>query len=164
MSMTDAEFDVFLDNAHKELAKKQEGLIADYDLGSHRRWMYETENSYIQFFDSYDRLVLEADIIDIGSFSPGNNTWKWAWAYESITEANKTESLRLKELEEITDLVVFGAAEPVEADEYMAWDLAAMAVKFLGAHGCYRAHSSKRNVNMFFAIMNLRKIEPSSAE
>jgi hypothetical protein len=65
----------------------------------------------------------------------------------------KEESLRFKELEEMTDLIVFGEKEPFEADEYLAWELAAMAVKHVDALGCYRAFSSARNVNMFFAIM-----------
>lgn len=163
MSMTDAEFDVFLGSAHQELAAKQEKLMTDYGLGSHKRWMYETENSFIQFFDEQDKLVLQADIIDIGSYSPVQKTWKWAWAYDSITPQNKLASEQLKELEEVTDLVVFGAGEPVEADEYMSWDLAAMSVKFLEARGCYRAFSSKRNVYMFFAITQLQDFKSTPA-
>lgn len=150
--MNDNEFELFLTSATEELKNKQDTLTKIYGFGSHKRWMFENDKAKLQFFNHDDQLVIEADIIDIGSYSPSASTWKWAWAYESITPQLKADSLRIKELEDITDLVVFGNKEPFEADEYLAWELAAMAVKHLNALGCYRAFSSARNVNMFFAI------------
>jgi hypothetical protein len=154
--MNDQDFELFLTSATEELKTKQASLTERYGLGSHKRWMYETDKAMLQFFNQQDQLVLEADIIDIGSFSPGNSTWKWAWAYENISPTMKEQSLRVKQLEELTDLVIFGENKAVDADEYLAWELAAMAVKYLNAQGCYRAFSSARNVYMFFAITNLR--------
>jgi hypothetical protein len=151
--MNDNEFEVFLTSANSELKTKQAQLVEEYGFGSHKRWMYENDKNILQFFNADDSLALEAQIIDIGSYSPSASTWKWAWAYENISPAMKEESLRFKELEEMTDLIVFGEKEPFEADEYLAWELAAMAVKHVDALGCYRAFSSARNVNMFFAIM-----------
>lgn len=150
--MNDDEFELFLTSANAELKEKQANLTQTYGFGSHKRWMFENDKAKLQFFNSDDKLVLEADIIDIGSYSPAAKTWKWAWAYESINPILKADSVRIKELAEITDLVVFGEEEPFEADEYLAWELAAMSVKHLAAIGCYRAFSSARNVNMFFAI------------
>jgi len=156
--MNDEEFELFLTSATNELKEKQAHLTSAYGFGSHKRWMFENDKAKLQFFDQNDQLVIEADIIDIGSYSPNAETWKWAWAYDSINPVLKAESLRIKELEEITDLVVFGETEPFEADEYLAWELAAMAVKHLNAMGCYRAFSSARNVSMFFAITEARII------
>ena len=158
--MNDDEFDRFLSNASEELKAKQEILTKTYGFGTHKRWMFENDKAKLQFFNQDDQLVIEADIIDIGSYSPSAGTWKWAWAYDAIAPALKADSLRIKELEEVTDLVIFGDKEPVAADEYLAWDLAAMAVKHLGALGCYRAFSSARNVNMFFAITGVQVIKP----
>lgn len=156
--MNDNEFELFLTSANAELKEKQAHLTASYGFGSHKRWMFETDIGKLQFFNQDDKLVIEADIIDIGSYSPSAATWKWAWAYESINPVLKVDSLRIKELEEITDLVIFGEKQPFEADEYLAWELAAMAVKHLNAMGCYRAFSSARNVNMFFAITEIKVI------
>jgi hypothetical protein len=150
--MNDEEFELFLTCANAELKAKQAQLTESYGFGSHKRWMFENDKAKLQFFNAGDTLAIEADIIDIGSYSPSASTWKWAWAYESINPVLKADSLRIKELEEITDLVIFGEKEPFDADEYLAWELAAMAVKHLNAMGCYRAFSSARNVNMFFAI------------
>ena len=151
--MNDDEFELFLTSANAELKEKQAFLTDTYGLGRHKRWMFENDKATLQFFNHDNQLVIEADIIDIGSYSPSASTWKWAWAYESIDPTRKADSLRIKELEDITDLIVFGEKDPFEADEYLAWELAAMAVKHLDALGCYRAFSSARNVNMFFAIM-----------
>jgi len=156
--MKDEEFEVFLTTATAELKEKQAHLTAAYGFGSHKRWMFENDKAKLQFFNQNDQLVIEADIIDIGSYSPTNSTWKWAWAYDSINPVLKLDSLRIKELEDITDLTIFGEKEPVEADEYLAWELAAMAVKHLNAMGCYRAFSSARNVNMFFAITEVKTL------
>ena len=156
--MNDDEFELFSTAATTELKEKQAHLTQSYGFGSHKRWMFENDKAKLQFFDHDDKLVIEADIIDIGSYSPSASTWKWAWAYESINPALKAESLRIKELEEITDLTIFGEKEPVEADEYLAWELSAMAVKHLNAIGCYRAFSSARNVQMFFAITEIKVI------
>jgi len=157
--MNDDDFELFLTSANDELKEKQAHLTATYGFGSHKRWMFENDKAKLQFFNQDDKLVIEADIIDIGSYSPSASTWKWAWAYESINPVLKNDSLRIKELEEITDLVIFGEKEPVEADEYLAWELAAMAVKHLNAMGCYRAFSSARNVQMFFAIMEIKVLD-----
>ena len=154
--MNDAEFESFLTSASEELKEKQAHLTKSYGFGSHKRWMFENDKGKLQFFDHDDKLVIEADIIDIGSYSPSASTWKWAWAYDSINPALKVDSLRIKELEDVTDLVIFGESKPVDADEYLAWELAAMAVKHLNAMGCYRAFSSARNVQMFFAITEIK--------
>jgi len=156
--MNDDEFEFFLTSANAELKEKQTHLTETYGFGSHKRWMFENDKGKLQFFNQDDQLVIEADIINIGSFSPSASTWKWAWAYESINVELKADSMRIKELEDITDLVVFGEQEPFEADEYLAWELAAMAVKHLDAMGCYRAFSSARNVSMFFAITAIKVI------
>ncbi len=156
--MNDQDFELFLTTATAELKEKQAHLTSAYGFGSHKRWMFENDKAKLQFFNQENQLVIEADIIDIGSYSPANNTWKWAWAYESIDPVLKADSLRIKELEEVTDATIFGEQEPVESDEYLAWELAAMAVKHLNAMGCYRAFSSARNVNMFFAITEVKVI------
>ena len=154
--MNDEEFETFLTAANEEIKVKQEILTKTYGFGTHQRLMFENDKAKLQFFNHDDKLVIEADIIDVGSYSPCANTWKWAWAYENINPTLKADALRIKELEEITDLVVFGEDKPFEADEYFAWELTAMAVKHLNALGCYRAFSSARNVYLFFAIMEVQ--------
>ena len=156
--MNDDDFELFLTSATEELKLKQAALTETFGFGSHKRWMFEVDKAILQFFNHDNQLVINANIIDIGSYSPNTETWKWAWAYDNINPKMKEDSLRIKELEDITDLEVFGKNEPVEADDYLAWELAAMSVKHLNALGCYKAFSSARNVHMFFAITSIEVV------
>lgn len=156
--MTDEQFDAFVNAAREELQKKQDNLIQEQRMGSFARWQYDQETEKLQFFDEKDRLGLEADFIDIGTYSPVSVTWMWAWANESTLPAFRKKAEKLKELEAITGLAVFGTEDsvPLEGEE-MAWELAAMAVKHLGAQACYRVPSSKEGgPTMFLALTDIR--------
>ncbi len=158
--MTGEEFDNFVNAANEELEEKQDQLGEKHGLGSFARWHFNQETSLLQFFDKKDRLAVEADVIDIGSYSPKSNTWKWAWSNESVLPPLREKSARLKELEGVTGIALFSqeAAFEVE-DEAMAWELAAIAVKHLGAIGVYRVPSSSGGPHGFLAITSIRKMQ-----
>ena len=157
--MNEEEFGVFLEDANRELHEKQEALKTTYGFGTYSRWWFEQENERLQFFDKEDKLCMEADIVDIGSFSPKSNTWLWAWANVSVLPALRAKAEKLKDLEEITSYELFGNANTFEVDEPMAWEFTALAVKHLQAKGCYRAPSSDGNHHSFLAIMELRRVQ-----
>jgi hypothetical protein len=141
--MTDEEFDAFLNQANDQLREKQARLSRDYALGGMKRWSFEQQTAVLQFFDQHDRLAVEAQVIDVGSFSPKSNSWKWAWSNASLLPGLRQKAESLKALQDITGLDLFGK-EPAFSinDEVMAWELAAIAVMHLQAMGCYRAPSS----------------------
>jgi len=159
--MTDAEFQGFLDAATAELQEKQEKLIADYGLDDASTWGFDQATEKLQFFDEQKRMVVEAEVIDAGSYSPKSITWKWAWSNESVLPELRKKAERLKELTAITGAELFGEPLAFEIDdENMAWELTAMAAKHLGALGCYRAPSKKEEGPVIFLlIMKIRKIE-----
>jgi hypothetical protein len=155
--MTNEEFEEYLSNAHRELNEKQERLRLDYDIGSLPRWWFDQDTEQLQFHDSAGNVAIVANVIPIGSFSPNSNTWKWAWCNESLTSSLRKKSLPLKQLESITGFKVFVSEEPCKADEYIAWELAALGVMHLKAMGCYRAPSSN-GLQSFLAITTMRKV------
>jgi len=73
------EFDAFLEQAVSELKRKQDTLRAEYGMGEYARWWFDQEKETIQFIDHAERVGLEVEFIDIGSFSRKSRTWKWAW-------------------------------------------------------------------------------------
>jgi Family of unknown function (DUF6882) len=156
--MTDQEFEIFLQDANDELKKKQAALSRDYALGEMKRWWFERQTAKLQFIDSHDQLAVEADVIDIGSYSPKSNSWKWAWGNASILPELRQKAEPLKRLQDITGLDLFGNANAFSVnDEAMAWELTAMAVKYIQAMGCYRAPSSStEGPHTFLAIMGIR--------
>ena len=158
--MTDSEFEAFLANANEELCHKQDLLGERYGLGKYSRWWFEQATEKLQFFDEADNLAIEADVIDIGSYSEKSNTWKWAWSNSSVLPSLREKAQILKQLEDTTGVELFGHEHTFEIeDEAMAWELAAMAVKHLGAIGCYRAPSSSDGPTMFLAIMSAWKVD-----
>ena len=156
--MTDEEFEDFLSSATEELSKKQDFLQEQYGLGTLGRWWFDQTTETLQFFDEADNLVIEADVVDIGSYSSKSNTWKWAWGNTSVLPGLRKKVERLKELEDLTGFEIFGYEHAFEIeDEAMAWELAAISVKHLGALGCYRAPSTG-GPTTFLAITNIWRI------
>lgn len=159
IAMTDEEFGVFLAEANDELADKQRVLAADYGLGSCSRWWADQETSLIQFFDAADKMVLQSEFVPIGTYSPLSNTWLWAWANVTTLPRQREKAEKLRELTGLTGFTLFEDADTFEVDEPMAWELAAVSVKHLGAKGCYRAPSSDGSNFGFLALVSLQVVQ-----
>jgi hypothetical protein len=157
--MTDEEFGAFLAEANSELAEKQVELSSKHGLGAFRRWWSDQETSLIRLFDAADRIVLEAEFVPIGTFSPLSDTWLWAWANVTTLPQQREKAEKLKELAGLTGFALFEDADTFKVDEAMAWELAAVSVKHLGAKGCYRAPSSDRSNFSFLALMKLQIVQ-----
>ena len=155
--MTDEEFEELLSSAMEELNEKQDFLKGQYALGTWSRWWFDQRTEKLQFFDEADDLVIESDVLEIGSNSSKSNTWKWAWANKSVLPGLRKKAEPLKELEDITGMEIFGYEAAFELeDEAMAWELVAFSVRHLGALGCYRAPSDGPAI--FLAITNVRTL------
>lgn len=155
--MTDNEFGELLARASDELAKKQSRMQADFEIGSLPRWWFDQDEEKLQFLDTVGNITVESVVVPIGSHSPASNTWKWAWSNESFLAPLRSKALPLKQLEELTGFELFAAEDAFEADEHMAWELAALGVMHLKAEACYKAPSSS-GPHTFLAITSLRKV------
>jgi hypothetical protein len=153
--MTDAEFDRFVAESMEALERKQAEIGERFGLGSWARWDYDLSTERLRFSDADGECRVEATAIEVGSFSTKSNTWKWAWANQSIPERSRAKSVRLRELFDTTGFEVF-QLEAFEADEQMAWELAAMAVAHLSALGCYRGPAG--HLHVFLAIESIRAL------
>ena len=158
--MTESEFESFLAVANEELRYRQDSLKTQYRIGSFARWWYEQATAKLQFFNQANQIVLEADIIHVGSYSAKSNTWKWGWSNDSVLPCLRQKTETLKELESITGYDLFGSEAAFEVeDESQAWELTAIAVKHLGAIGCYRAPSSEEGgPATFLAITSIQQV------
>lgn len=155
--MTDQEFGELLARASDELAKKQSWMQSTYEIGSLPRWWFDQDAERLQFLDTTGNVIVEATVVPLGSHSPISNTWKWAWSNESFLAPFRSKALPLKQLEAITGFELFAAEDAFEADEHMAWELAALGVMHLKAESCYKAPSSN-GPHTFLAITSLRKV------
>ena len=88
-----------------------------------------------------------------------SSTWLWAWANVTTLPRQREKAAKLKELGGLTGFALFDDADTFEVDEPMAWELAAVSVKHLGARGCYRAPSSDGSNFGFLALINLQTVQ-----
>ena len=135
--MNEAEFQDFLADAVESLQAKNDLLAQRHRIGHCARWDHDGDLEQLTFSNPGDADVLVAETTDIGSYSLKTNTWLWAWANESNTDAARTKASRLKKLFDITGMRIFTDAH-FDCHEYLAWELAAVSVQHLGGIGCYR--------------------------
>lgn len=157
--MSEHTFESLRETAMAALMIKQEQLHRDYGLGAMARWWLDQETATVQFFDEGNRLAVEAQIINIGSFASRNSSWMWAWSNPTVPTALREKALPLKQLQTLPGAECFGAEEAIPLDdEAMAWELAAVAVHNLNALGCYRAPTPPDGPTIFLAITELKLI------
>lgn len=135
--MTDDEFDTFVEQAVEQLQRKQDQLTESNRLGTYPDFWFQQETGTLQFKESDGTVALEATIIPIGSFSTRSMTWQWSWANQSVIGPLREKAESLKGLFDLTGINIF-QTPTFEADEEMAWELAAMSVRYLESLGCYR--------------------------
>lgn len=159
--MTDDEFEAFLVQATDQLRVKQQQLTESNGLGTYPTFWFDQETGLLQFKDSSGQVRVEATVIPIGSFSTASNTWKWSWANESVLGPLREKAESLKGLYELTGMNIFEM--PVfEADEPMAWEVAAMSVRYLESLGVYRMPMRGGELMIFVAIESIGAAERGS--
>jgi hypothetical protein len=154
--MTDAQFDAFVASAVSELKAKQETLSERWGLGRFARYLFEQSTASLQFFDATGLERVRATVIPLGSYASRSRTWQWAWANESFLEPLRASAGALRNLHGVTGFPVF-AAPTFNADADMAGEISAMAVKHLGALGCYRAPAATSD--LYLAIMQIAEVQ-----
>jgi hypothetical protein len=155
IKMEDADFDAFIARTTQELRSKQDTLTETYGLGKHAEYWLDLSLGILQFKGSTGDVLVEANVTPIGSFSEKRNTWQWGWANQSLDQQLRDKSEALKDLVSVTGFEVFDTPI-INADEQMAWELAAMAVSQFGSLGCYRI--PKDNLHIFVSIDEIRRI------
>jgi hypothetical protein len=119
------------------LEEQQRILTRDFKLGDHERWDYDQDRGQLTF-SNQGKVALICDILFVGSFSKVTGTWLWSWANESVEEKLKAPLLELCEFGEEQGFERLAGAY-WEAAEEDAWEMTAVAARFLGAIGAYRA-------------------------
>jgi hypothetical protein len=151
--MTDQEFDKFVSDSVESLERKQADLSERFGLGSHALWLFDQPTGLLRFYDRENKLCVEAEVTQIGSYSLSSHTWKWAWANPTVVDSQRFKSAKLNGLFDRTGIEIFRKAV-FQADDQMPWEIAAMAVEYLGALGCYRGPA--KNLEVFLAIEKIR--------
>lgn len=148
------EFQSLLDTSMEELQLKTEAHKA-WGLGTFDQWNIDQEVGDL-IFSNADGTTAVAPAQIIGSYSPGDNTWLWAWENPSIADGMKSHALQLKEYGETHGIEKLTTAEWAGAEED-AWAMVALAVKLCEAQGAYRGPAGPVYVFMTFGEVKLSK-------
>jgi hypothetical protein len=135
--MNESQFERFIADAANAVQAKNDALEARYGLSHFARWDHDGVLNQLTFSSPDDPNIVVATTTDIGSYSHKTNTWLWAWANESHTDASRERSAVLKQLHGVTGLRLF--TDPHHhCDETLAWELAAVSVQYMNGAGVYR--------------------------
>ncbi|QLY81812.1 hypothetical protein HZF06_09575 [Clostridium intestinale] len=150
--MTNEQFDDFVDKCYEEMEQKQEKLFNTYNIGTYDKYWFDQETKTLQFKNN-DEVLLEFNIVCIGTWGHQKNTWMWGWANASFTNEIREDAILLKGLTEYTGYEVFKKIG-FECDEVMAYESVAMAVNYLNALGMYKIPGEKSD--LFVALMEIK--------
>jgi hypothetical protein len=135
-TMSDFDFDSYLTNALAELDGKQDALRDAHGIGAFSRFVVDYVAESLEFFEG-EALRARATIIPVATHLPAKNSLKWAWANDQYPQTVRDAASRLRGLSDLIGFEVFRSAL-MECDESMAWEIAALACKYMQAIGVYR--------------------------
>ncbi len=135
--MNEAQFEEFLHEARRHVQLRNEVLKRGYGIFEFARWDHDGDAGRLTFSNPNAPDTVVANTTDIGSYSFNSKSWLWAWANDSLADAEREKAAALKGLFDTTGMRLF-TDEHFECDEFVAWEMAAVSVRHLGGIGSYR--------------------------
>lgn len=111
------------------LEAQQEILVRDFNLAAQNHWDCDQDQARLVFSTDGKPAVI-CDVVIVGSLCTESQTWMWSWADESLRDLRDFGEERGFEK-------LAGASWDATPDD--GWQMTAIAAKYLGAIGAYRA-------------------------
>ena len=119
--------------AGDELDRKSSYLEWKYNFDTAARYEYDLDSATLKLTDHPDYPIIVFDIIEIGTFSFLDYTWKWAWANESVPPSMRARAEPLKALHEITGNELFSRTDSFSVSSDLPRKFVALSVRHLAA-------------------------------
>jgi uncharacterized protein DUF6882 len=134
--MNPDEFAKFRHDAVHALMRLNESCEREFQISSWPRWDYDFDQATLTFSkDDAPRIV--ASIQVVGTTSENSGNWLWSWANQhlpsSVTEEMEQVTI-FGERENVPELTSLSAVD----DEFVGWQMTAIAARILGSKGAYR--------------------------
>ena len=138
--MTSEEFTQFSHDACHELMRLNEQCDQQFRILSWPRYDYDLKTGTLIFSkDNIPGVITNIQVV--GTTSTSEGTWLWSWANISLPK-NSTEQMdAVRAYGEGENLAALKNSY-AEDDEYLGWEMTAIAAKILGAKGGYRCPSN----------------------
>lgn len=131
------EADEFLAEATAEFNAKQKALKTNWRFGEHKQWGFDQESGILklEFSDGAD---LHFDGQILGSYSPSQHSWEWAWNNPWVEAAMARDSQRVKQLGEKLGIAYLQAGlVPLPDGQFVSY-LCSIGLKATESVGVYR--------------------------
>ena len=137
--MSPDEFKEFRHKAVHELMRLNEHCKEEFRISKWPRWDYDLDRATLIFSEKHVPKVV-ASIQVAGTTSKGAGTWLWGWANHHLPPQSTRALRKVKAFGKkgkIPELTKPSAPD----DEYLGWEMTAIAAQVLGSKGAYRCPS-----------------------
>ncbi|HEX4001728.1 MAG TPA: hypothetical protein VHX36_03715 [Candidatus Acidoferrales bacterium] len=138
--MNAREFTFFVQAAVRQLTKLNKTCEQEFKVSTWPRWRCDLDHGTLTFLRDNAPKV-RASIQAIGGVPSGSKSWVWAWANASLPKQVTEVAGKVRafgEREKLAQLL----EESIPADDYLGWEMTALAAKLTGATGAYRCKSA----------------------
>jgi len=134
------EFSFLVQAGVRQLTKLNEQCEKEFKISTLPRWRCNLDRGTLTFLQGEAPRV-RASIQVIGTATKPK-TWLWAWANENLPKDVTEAAVMVREFgrrENLEQLVT----ESIASDDYLGWEMTALAARLSGAKGAYRCKSEQ---------------------
>lgn len=153
--MDGAKLDRFIDDAKSLTQTRNAQATRKFGLGSHARYHLDLASHTLTFFDPSDAPAMATRIVPVGSLANASHSWLWSWENESIPQQASKAMLAIRSFGKEHDIAALERGFS-PCDDALAWALAAISLKLLGAQGTYRIDQAR--TQLFLLLFDLERI------
>ncbi|HET8922901.1 MAG TPA: hypothetical protein VFN26_07870 [Candidatus Acidoferrum sp.] len=158
--MKPEQFSEFRHEAVHELMRLNDLCEKEFRISSWPRWEYDFERATLTFSQESVPKVL-ASIQVVGTTSISRGTWLWGWANESLPSKVTSELERVRRFGKAERIAELTEAE-LPDDEYLGWEMTAIAARLLDAKGGYRCPGENGFVYVLYSSIGFAQDEPGA--
>jgi hypothetical protein len=149
------EADRFLREATAEFNKKQEALHRDWRFNETAQWAYDQDGGVLRL-SFPDGAGVEADGQILGSYSPSDASWEWAWNNPNIDAKVARDSRAVRDVGKRYGIAYLGLGRiPLPSPKMISY-LCAIGLKATASVGIYEGEAGP--IKIMIMLKNMRKV------
>jgi hypothetical protein len=149
-----SEYEEFRHACVHEFMTRNSAWMGEYSIGTWPRWDYEMDDATLTFSENGNAKVI-ANMLVVGTVH--GKEWQWSWGNANIPDRHRAS---------LKDVFGFGTQKGwsslttlfLDSDDYLGWELSAVAGHILQAQALYRCPSGPENF-VYLAILQTQFIQ-----
>jgi hypothetical protein len=155
------EADEFLAQATAEFNQKQKALKTNWRFGQHKQWGFDQQSGILKL-EFADGAELHFDGQILGSYSPSQHSWEWAWNNPWVEAAMARDSRQVKKLGDRFNIAYLQAGlVPLPDGQFVSY-LCSIGLKATDSVGVYRGQCDP--VDVIILLKKPRWAKPARAK